>query len=83
MGFSGESKVTLMEVDLAVYAEGIDLNTMFLIINADSADNVILGRPWIHELHKVPSTYHQLIKFLTPWGCEQSKGSNSKRRNAI
>lgn len=25
--------------------------------------NILLGRPWIHDMHVVPSTYHQCIKF--------------------
>ena len=25
--------------------------------------NILLGRPWIHEMRAVPSTYHQCVKF--------------------
>ncbi|XP_070022345.1 uncharacterized protein [Nicotiana sylvestris] len=34
----------------------------------DMAYNMILGRPWIHEMDAVPSTLHQVIKFLSQWG---------------
>ena len=27
------------------------------------AYKIFLGRPWIHEMHVVPSTYHQFVKF--------------------
>lgn len=80
VGFSGEAKVTLGEVDLPVYVEGMNTNTTFLIINADSAYNVILGRPWIHDMCGVPSTYHQLMKFPTPWGVKSIKGEQKQAR---
>ena len=25
--------------------------------------NILLGRPWIHDMQVVPSTYHQCVKF--------------------
>lgn len=80
VGFSVEVKVTLGEVDLPVYAEGMNMNTTFPIINADSAYNVILGRPWIHEMRGVPSTYYQLMKFPTPWGVRSIKEEQRQAR---
>ncbi|KAK0575202.1 hypothetical protein LWI29_035397 [Acer saccharum] len=64
-GFSGEQKSTLGEIVLPVYAEGVNLYINFLVLDCQSPYNAILGRPWIHELKAIPSTYHQLIKFLT------------------
>ncbi|XP_056847463.1 uncharacterized protein LOC130498119 [Raphanus sativus] len=66
VGFSGEVKQTLGEVLLPVYAEGINQATKFLVIDCPSSYNVILGRPWIHDMGAVPSTLHQLVKFPTP-----------------
>ncbi|XP_056850749.1 uncharacterized protein LOC130500070 [Raphanus sativus] len=73
-GFSGEVKQTLGEVLLPVYAEGIDQATKFLVVDCLSSYNVILGRPWIHDMRAVPSTLHQLVKFPTPWGIKAVKG---------
>ncbi|XP_057808714.1 uncharacterized protein LOC131023186 [Salvia miltiorrhiza] len=59
IGFNGESKTTVGETDLPVYAEGVNLSTRFLVVDAPSAFNVIIGRPWIHDMEAVPSTFHQ------------------------
>ncbi|WZY72296.1 hypothetical protein YC2023_004536 [Brassica napus] len=51
-----EVKQTVGEVVLPVYAEGINLSTKFLVVDCQSAYNMILGRPWIHDTGAVPST---------------------------
>ena len=72
--FSGEVKQTAREVTLPVYAEGINMYTKFLVVDCQSAYNMILGRPWIHNVGAVPSTLHQMVKFPTPWGIGIIKG---------
>ncbi|KAK4849341.1 hypothetical protein QYF36_023771 [Acer negundo] len=79
-GFSGEQKSTLGEIVLPVYAEGINLYVNFLVLDCQSPYNAILGRPWIHELKAIPSTYHQLIKFPTKWGVKEIKGEQRAAR---
>ena len=64
IGFSGEVKETAGEITLPIYAEGINMSTKFLAVNCQSAYNMILGRPWIHDMGAVPSTLHQMVKFL-------------------
>ncbi|XP_009620551.1 uncharacterized protein [Nicotiana tomentosiformis] len=56
------------EVVLTTFVEGIVKNTKFQVIDADMAYNIILGRPWIHDMNVVPSTLHQVIKFPSQWG---------------
>ena len=36
--------------------------TRFHVINAEVSYHVLLGRPWLHKHHLIPSTYHQCIK---------------------
>ncbi|XP_075106950.1 uncharacterized protein LOC142179947 [Nicotiana tabacum] len=55
-GFDNSSVVTKGEVVLATFAEGVIKDTKFQLIDADMAYNIILGRPWIHDMHVVPST---------------------------
>ncbi|XP_021865242.2 uncharacterized protein [Spinacia oleracea] len=74
VGFSGESLRTVGEISLPTYAEGVNVMTKFNIVDCPSAYNVILGRPWIHKMKAVPSTYHQSIKFPTKWGVMEIKG---------
>ena len=45
VGFSGESKTTIGETILPIYAEGVNLYTKFVILDSPTAYNVILGRP--------------------------------------
>ncbi|XP_056847440.1 uncharacterized protein LOC130498103 [Raphanus sativus] len=81
VGFSGEVKQTLGEVFLPVYAEGINQATKFLVVDCPSSYNVILGRPWIHDMGAVPSTLHQLVKFPSPWGIKAVKGDQENARS--
>ncbi|KAK9075509.1 hypothetical protein SSX86_003833 [Deinandra increscens subsp. villosa] len=68
VGFSGETKNTLGEVKLPVYVERVNSMQRFCVMDAPSGYNIILGRPWIHDMIVVPSTYHQCVKLPTPWG---------------
>ncbi|KAJ9538189.1 hypothetical protein OSB04_030922 [Centaurea solstitialis] len=72
IGFNGDPMNTLGEIILPVFAKGINKQTKFNVVDCQSAYNVILGRPWIHEMKAVPSTYHQKIKFPSPWGIQVS-----------
>ncbi|XP_062080221.1 uncharacterized protein LOC133784976 [Humulus lupulus] len=80
IGFSGEQKNTLGEIELLVYAKGVNLCTRFLVVDSPSAYNVILGRAWIHEIAAVPSTYHQVLRFPTKWGVKEIKGQQKDSR---
>ena len=81
IGFSGEHKSTLGEIILSVYAEGVNLPTRFLVMDCPLAYNAILGRPWIHEMEAVPSTYHQVLRFLTKWGIKEIWGQQKDSRD--
>ncbi|XP_021733296.1 uncharacterized protein LOC110700116 [Chenopodium quinoa] len=74
VGFSGETKKTSGEITLATYAKGVNLQVKFLVIDTLSSYIIILGRPWIHEMKAIPSTYHQIIKFPTRWGIQEIRG---------
>ena len=81
IGFSGEVKQTAGEAILPVYAEGVNMSTKFLVVDCQSAYNMILGRPWIHDMGEVPSTLHQMVKFPTPWGIRIIKGDQENSRS--
>ncbi|XP_013608048.1 PREDICTED: uncharacterized protein LOC106314770 [Brassica oleracea var. oleracea] len=57
IGLSGEVKETAGEITLPLYAEGINRSAKFLLVDCDSSYNMILGRPWIHGMGPVPSTF--------------------------
>ncbi|XP_070031870.1 uncharacterized protein [Nicotiana tomentosiformis] len=62
-GFDNSSVFTKGEVVLATFAEGAINDTKCHVIDADIAYNVILERPWIHDIDVVPFSLHQVIKF--------------------
>ncbi|XP_075098862.1 uncharacterized protein LOC107823848 [Nicotiana tabacum] len=66
--FDNSSVVTKGEVVPTTFAEGVIKDTKFQVIDADMTYNIILGRPWIHDMDVVPSTLHQVIKFSSQWG---------------
>src|SRR3954467_14411361 len=38
------------------------------VIDAGTSYNLLLGRPWIHRNHVVPSTLHQVMKYVDAQG---------------
>nr|XP_009757953.1 PREDICTED: uncharacterized protein LOC104210697 [Nicotiana sylvestris] len=66
--FDNLSVVTKGEIILTTFAEGVVKDTKFQVVNIDMAYNMILGRPWIHEMDDVPSTLHKVTKFPSQWG---------------
>ncbi|XP_070005783.1 uncharacterized protein [Nicotiana sylvestris] len=57
-GFDNSSVLTKGEVTLTIFAEGVVKDTKFQVVDMEMAYNMILGRPWIHEIDVVPSTLH-------------------------
>ncbi|XP_070007907.1 uncharacterized protein [Nicotiana sylvestris] len=57
-GFDNSNIVTKEDILLTTFAEGVVKATKFQVIDMDMAYNMILGRPWIHEMDDVPSTLH-------------------------
>ncbi|XP_019224430.1 PREDICTED: uncharacterized protein LOC109206108 [Nicotiana attenuata] len=78
--FDNSSVVTKGEVTLTTFAEGVIKDTKFQAVELEMTYNMILGRPWIHEMDVVPSTLHQVIKFPSPWGICQICGDQQTSR---
>ena len=68
-GFSGEKGLPLGSIQL-VLTLGDPLcqattTVRFLIVDAPSAYNMLLGRPSLNAIKAIPSAYHMMIKFPT------------------
>ncbi|XP_028086313.1 uncharacterized protein LOC114287236 [Camellia sinensis] len=74
VSFNSQPKWPFGRIVLPVVAGTKTLQIEFLVINTPSPYNAILGRPWIHQMETVPSTYHQLIRFPMEHGVEQISG---------
>ena len=80
VGSSGEQKFTIGDIALPVYAGGVNLSVNFAMLDSPLAYNMILGRPCIHKMMAVPSTFHQVVRFPTKWGVKEIKGEQSISR---
>ncbi|XP_019259249.1 PREDICTED: uncharacterized protein LOC109237397 [Nicotiana attenuata] len=79
-GFNLASVTTRAEILLSTNAEGVMNTILFEVVDVDMGYNIILGRPWLHEVKAIPSTYYQLLKFPTPEGIKQIRGDQSAVR---
>ncbi|XP_074300081.1 uncharacterized protein LOC141631289 [Silene latifolia] len=69
------------EIVIPTFIRGVNKEVRYLAIDGPSTYNVILGRPWIHEIKAVPSTYHQSLKLPTPWGVQEIRGDQEEARD--
>ncbi|XP_034678873.1 uncharacterized protein LOC117909081 [Vitis riparia] len=67
-GFNGTATTSLGDIVLPVQAGPVTLNIQFSVVRDLSPFNVILGRMWLHYMKVIPSTYHQMVSFLTKDG---------------
>ncbi|XP_022155873.1 uncharacterized protein LOC111022886 [Momordica charantia] len=78
VGFGGERVIPEGRIELPVMfgsgPKSIIKMVDFLVVYYASSYNVILGRPKMHMLKEIPSTYHQSMKFPTSSGIGEIKG---------
>ena len=68
-GFSGEKVLPLRSIQLVLTLGDPPCQATtavkFLIVDAPSAYNMLLGRPFLKAIKAIPSAYHMMIKFPT------------------
>ena len=52
----------------------------FLVVDAPSTYNMLLGRPFLNAIKAIPSAYHMIIKFPTISGVEMVRGDQRVAR---
>ena len=71
-GFSGEKVLLLGSIQLVLTLGDSPCQATtavrFLVVDAPSAYNMLLGRPSLNAIKVIPSTYHMMIKFPTTSG---------------
>ena len=77
-GFSGEKVLPLGSIQL-VLTQGeppcqATMTARFLVVDALSAYNMLLGRPSLNAIKAIPSAYHMIIKFPTMHGVGMVRG---------
>ena len=68
-GFSGEKVLPLGSIQLVLTLGDPPCQATtavrFLVVDAPSAYNLLLGRPFLNAIKAIPSAYHMMIKFTT------------------
>ena len=71
-GFSGEKVLPLGSIQLVLTLGDppcqVTTTARFLIVDAPSSYNMLLGRPSLNAIKAIPSAYHMMIKFPTVSG---------------
>ena len=67
-GFNGATTVTLGDVTLPVKAGPVTQQVLFSIVEGLRPYTTIMGQAWLHSMKVVPSTYNQMISYLTNVG---------------
>ena len=64
-GFNGTTTVMMGDVALPIKAGLVVQQVLFYVVEDLGLYNAIVGRAWLHAMKVVPSTYHQMISYLT------------------
>ena len=67
-GFNGATTTMLRDVTLLVKVGPVTQRVLFLVIKDLGPYNAIVGRTWLHSMKVVPSTYHQMVSYVTNVG---------------
>ena len=83
-GFSGEKVLPLGSIKLVLILGDPPFQAMatvrFLIVDAPSAYNVLLGIPSLNAIKAIPSAYHLVVKFPTTNGVGMVQGDQRVAR---
>ena len=67
-GFNGATTVTMGNIALPVKTGPVVQQVLFSVVEDLGPYNAFVGRAWLHAMKVVPSTYHQMISYLTSAG---------------
>ena len=83
-GFFGEKVLPLGSIQLVLTLGDppcqATTTTKFLVVDAPSAYNMLLGRPSLNAMKSIPSAYHMIIKFPTSSGVGMVRGDQRVAR---
>ena len=83
-GFSGEKVLPLGSIQLVLTLGDppcqVTTAVKFLVVDAPSTYNILLGRPSLNAIKAIPSAYHMMIKFPTTSGVGMVRGDQRVAR---
>jgi hypothetical protein len=63
-GFNNQGALALSSITVKIQMSSFSFKARFFVIDSNTSYSALLGRPWIHKYHVVPSTLHQCLTFL-------------------
>jgi hypothetical protein len=63
-GFNNQGTSALGSITVKIQLSSFSFKARFFVIESNTSYSALLGRPWIHKYHVVPSTLHQCLKSL-------------------
>src|SRR3954467_9630032 len=63
-GFNANSSTPIGKIRLKCQIGDLKTEVTCYVINADTSYNLILGRPWLHRNGLIPSSLHQVVKYI-------------------
>ena len=66
--FNGAMTISLGDVVLPIQVGPITQNVQFSVVEELSPFKAIMGCAWLHSMKVIPSTYHQMVSYLTKNG---------------
>ena len=66
--FNSTTTTTLGDITLHVQVGPVTQQVLFSLVQDLGPYNCIVGRTWLHSMKVVPSTYHQIVNYLTNAG---------------
>ncbi|XP_026429338.1 uncharacterized protein LOC113325357 [Papaver somniferum] len=82
-GFNGIASRPKGELTVKIFAGELETQVIVCVIDVDSPYNALIGRPWIHGIKGIASTYHQAIRFPMPSGIGEIRGDIKEARDCI
>ena len=62
--YDGTQRTVLGTLSTHVMIGPVIYSILFQVLRIQSSFNLLLGRPWIHEMGAIPSSLHQKVKFI-------------------
>ena len=66
--FNDATTTTLGDITLPIQAGPVNHQVLFSIVKDLGPYNCIVGKAWLHLMKAIPSTYHQMVSYLTNAG---------------
>ena len=62
--YDGTQRTVMGTLTTHVMISPVGYSILFQVLRIQSSFNLLLGRPWIHEVGAIPSSLHQKVKFI-------------------